>query len=57
MSSKNASSPIIENIPEPSEIRERLSQALRETRLLRRLLKISEEAAANRARKAVANAG
>lgn len=36
---------LIERIPNPDEVRERLSKSLRESRILRQLLRLSERAA------------
>lgn len=40
--------PLLENIPEPQAVRERLGQSVREARLLRQLLKLSERVARER---------
>lgn len=39
---------LIEHIPDPQTVRERLGQALRETRLLRHLLRLAERVARER---------
>ena len=43
-----ASTTFIEVIPDPQEVRSRLGQALRETKILRQLLKVAENAAKER---------
>ena len=39
---------LTERIPQPDEVRERLAENLRESRLLRQLLRVSERAARDR---------
>ena len=43
--------PVIDRLPEPGIIRERLGYLLRESRLLRRLLPLAEKAAEERDRR------
>jgi hypothetical protein len=45
-----ASPDVIEKIPPPGAVRERLSCAIREVQLLRKLLRLSERAARDRER-------
>jgi hypothetical protein len=44
---------LIEKLPEPDAVRERLSDAVREVRLLRQLLRLAEHAAKDRERASV----
>jgi hypothetical protein len=48
---------LIERIPPPDEVRERLSRALREAQLLRQLLRLAEHAAKDRGRNIGRQAG
>ena len=50
------SNKLIESIPDPRIVRSRLAQTLRDAKLLRRMLKLSEQAAKDReGRREVAN--
>ena len=42
--------PLISAIPEPQQVRERLGKLVRQAQLLRRLLKVSEQAAKEKGR-------
>ena len=42
--------PLIHNVPEPQVVREQLGRSLRQTKILRRLLRVSEDAARERER-------
>ena len=48
MSAKKLNSRLIERIPKPDAVRSKLARNLRETKLLRQLLKLSEKAAKER---------
>jgi hypothetical protein len=50
METPDTLAPVIQSVPEPQVVREQLGKSLRQTKILRRLLRVSEDAARERER-------